>query len=144
MHWTYYDESTKNIPRSLLGYIYKLPFFVRRNQLHKRANTLLHQLSLAKKIAGNSFIQKDQLYLFSVLEGTVLKYSVLLVYCLHIYYFSNYSKGMTMKQYPQCLPLGLGKATSILRWTDYRAILFVSEASLTNSRLAFFFIKHNF
>lgn len=50
---------------------------------------LLHQLSLASKYAGNSFIQKR---LFSVLEGTILKDSVLLaflVYCLHIYYFSN-------------------------------------------------------
>lgn len=39
--------------------------------------------------------------------------------------------------------LGLRRVASDLTWTDDKTILFLTEASMTNSRL-FFFIKQSF
>jgi len=48
---------------------------------------LLHQLSLASKYAGNSFILQDQCYVFSVLEGTILRDRVLLAFLFTVCIF---------------------------------------------------------
>lgn len=83
-HWTY-KVPTKNTPRSPFGYnILKLYLL--------EWTSCIRGPVCCCKYAGNSFIQKDQCYVFSVREGTILKDSILLaflVYCLHIYYFSN-------------------------------------------------------
>lgn len=39
-----------------------------------------HQLSLASKYTANSFIQKDQCYVFSVIEDTILKDIILFTF----------------------------------------------------------------